>query len=327
MTSRAPARRTQALIALVSATLWLAALPAPVLAESDVVGSIGISLIEDAASPVDDRSRMYIVEHASPGDELQREIEVQNASPERQHVELYAVAASVEDEAFTAAEGRGGNDLSDWTKMEQSSVDLGPGQHASVGVTIEVPETAPRGERYAAVFAEVTGDDGVVRQVHRVGIRVYLSVGPGGEPPADFGIDDVDVAVPPGDAWPVLTARVHNTGERALDMSGSVSLQRGGGTMSAGPFDFTTGVTILPGRSGHVEAVMDEPLPAGEWVAEVVLASGDVERTAKANIVIPGPAEAEPSGYADRIPLVVGILAAAIVAALVLGRLLRSRAR
>jgi hypothetical protein len=327
MTSRAPARRRRTLIALFSAAIWFAALPAPALAEPDGVGSIGISVIEDAASPVDERSRMYIVDHLSPGDELHREIEVQNASPERQHVELYSVAASVEDEVFTAAEGRGGNDLSDWTTLDQSSVDLGPGQHARVGVTIEVPETASRGERYAAVFAEVAHNDGTVREVNRVGIRTYLSVGPGGELPADFAIDDLAVTVPSGAEWPVLTARVRNTGERALDMSGSVSLQRDGGTMSAGPFDVATGVTILPGGSGHVQAVLDEPLPSGEWDAEAVLASGDVERTAEATIVIPGPAKVEQSSYAGRIPLAVGILAAAIVVAFLLGRHLRSRVR
>lgn len=310
---------------LVSAALWLAAPPAPGLAGPEDAGSIGIGLVEDAESSQDERLRNYIVDHAAPGEVVRREIEVENASPKPQHIELYSAAASVQDGAFKAAEGRGGNDLSEWTTLEEPSVELGPGQHARVGVTIEVPKSATRGERYAAVLAEVTSEDGTVRQVNRVGVRIYLGVGPGGELPADFQIEGMDVTAPPEIEWPVLGAQVRNTGERAIDMSGSVTLRRSGGTMSAGPFEVTTGVTILPGRSGEVQAVLDERLPAGEWDAELVLASGDLEKSKVATVVIPvTPASEEPIDLGS-IGLGAAILLTAIAVGLLLWRRFRSR--
>ncbi|MCH7232034.1 hypothetical protein L0U85_14385 [Glycomyces sp. L485] len=277
-----------------------------VSAAPEAPGSIGIRLVEESVHPADSRSRHYIVDHVAPGDEIRREMDVQNASSDAVHIELYPVAASVEDDRFTAAEGRGTNDLSEWTTLDESSLDLEPGESVRVGATIAVPASAYEGERYAAVLAEVAADDGDIRQIHRVGIRMYLSVGPGGEPATDFQIDGMSVVLPPGADWPVLVARVANTGERAVDLSGSASLQRASGTVSAGPFAVDAGVTILPGDTGQVRAVLGEPLPAGEWTAEMTLAADDVERTAEADVTIPAR-DSEDSGF----PWVLVVFAAA----------------
>ena len=79
-------------------------------------------------------------------------------------------------------------------------------------------DAAP-GEQYGAVWAEVnSGTDpssGVV-EVSRVGVRLYVSVGPGGPPAADFTIDSLSAQrATNGD--PVVVASVHNTGGRALE--------------------------------------------------------------------------------------------------------------
>ena len=53
-------------------------------------------------------------------------------------------------------------------------------------MTIAVPRDAAPGERYGVVWAEVRAAApaaGGITQVSRVGIRIYLSVGPGGRPP------------------------------------------------------------------------------------------------------------------------------------------------
>jgi hypothetical protein len=63
---------------------------------------------------------------------------------------------------------------------------------------------------------------GGITQVSRVGIRVYLSVGPGGPPAADFTIDSLTARRSP-DGRPVVLASVHNTGGRALDMNAASS--------------------------------------------------------------------------------------------------------
>ncbi|WP_205328505.1 hypothetical protein [Glycomyces sp. YM15] len=303
--------------------MMLAAVPSDGTAQGSTEGSgsIGVRLVTHGGPSDDPRSDAYIVDHVEPGAVLERRIEASNASTEPQRIDLYAAAAGVEDDVFTASEGRGRNDLTDWTLVEPSSVDLAPGATASVDVTIDVPEHASRGERYAAVMAEAASVDGSgVRQIHRVGVRVYLSVGPGGEPSTDFRIDDLELA---GSAdRPALVARVTNTGERAVDLAGSATLAYEGGTLTAGPFEFQAGTTIVPGDSGRVAAELDEPLAAGPWLATAVLRSGDVERTAQLTLDLPGiDADAEP----DSPWAAILIALAAVLAAIVLIRHLSHR--
>jgi hypothetical protein len=52
-----------------------------------------------------------------------------------------------------------------------------------------VPVNLRNGERYAVLWAQVVSPKDSrhnVAVVHRVGVRVYLDVGPGGEPASDF---------------------------------------------------------------------------------------------------------------------------------------------
>ena len=69
-----------------------------------------------------------------------------------------------------------------------------------------------------------TGDG--ITQVNRVGIRLYLSIGPGGPPAANFTIGSV-TAKRTRDGHPMVLATVHNTGGRALDMNGTLRLREG----------------------------------------------------------------------------------------------------
>jgi hypothetical protein len=99
----------------------------------------------------------------------------------------------------------------------------------TANVTIRVPRDAAPGQQYGVVWAEtrsVAPDKGGVTEVSRVGIRLYVSVGPGGAPPPDFTIDTLTAGRTP-DARPMLLAAVHNTGARALDLSGTLSLRNG----------------------------------------------------------------------------------------------------
>ncbi|MEV6814732.1 hypothetical protein [Micromonospora sp. NPDC051296] len=249
---------------------------------------IGLRLLEIPAARVDDpRAHVYVIDHVKPGATISRRVEVSNDSPDRQQIELYAGAAAIKGNAFTVSEGRGGNELSDWVSLGAANLDLAPGQRKPVDVDIEVPRTASKGERYGAIWAQVSSAperSGNVTQVHRVGIRLYLDIGPGGEPPTDFRIDDV-AAEPGTGEFPVVTARVTNTGGRALDMTGTLTLTKK--SIRAGPFKVTNGVTIPPGQSGQVRIEVDQSLPAGVWDARLVLASGVVERTADGRITLP----------------------------------------
>ncbi|MFG1839724.1 hypothetical protein ACGFH8_14925 [Micromonospora sp. NPDC049175] len=266
----------------------------------------------------DPRARVYIIDHLKPGATISRRVEVRNDSPATQKIELYAGAASVENTAFTVPDDRTGNELSGWIKLTTAAVELAPGERDSVAVDIAVPKNASKGERYAAIWAQVTSgskQNGNVVQVHRVGIRVYLDVGPGGEPPTDFRIGDLAAERGIG-GLPVVTAIVTNTGERALDMTGRLTLSKG--AVQAGPFKVTNGVTILPGQSGKVRIAVDQSLPAGVWDVQVFLASGLVERKAEGRISLPVAAPMELAQSPRPIWLAYAIGVAAMLVLLVL---------
>ncbi|MFD0787401.1 hypothetical protein ACFQZ8_26155, partial [Micromonospora azadirachtae] len=282
------------------------------------VPAIGIRLFEIPAARADDpRARAYIVDHVSPGKSFNRRVEVSNTSGERQRIDLYATAASIEENAFAPAEGRTGNELTSWISIGEDRLELAPGERETVEVQVDVPRAASKGERYAVIWAETKsapeeGDN--VTQVRRVGIRMYLDVGLGGEPPTDFRIEGLKVEPGPGEV-PLVTARVVNTGGRALDMTGSLTLTKD--PVRAGPFKVGNGTSILPGTDGQVRVEVSEPLPAGVWDVRLVLRSGIVERTAEGRIRLPvATSLAMETGGPDRLvySLSAGVALAALTA-------------
>jgi hypothetical protein len=251
--------------------------------------NLSIRIMDVPVGRVDDpRALAYIVDYLNPGAAIRRRVEIKNTSSQRQHVDLYAGAAQIENNTFTVADGRSGNDLSGWVSLDPAGVDLPGKSSRQVWVTIAVPVDASKGERYGAIWAQIARPPtagNTIGEINRVGIRMYLDVGPGGEPPTDFAIKNLTVARSTG-KWPAVTAEVDNTGQRALDMTGSLSLADADATVKAGPFTVATGVTILPGQTGHVTALIDKPLPAGTWAAALTLTSGTVTRTASATITL-----------------------------------------
>jgi hypothetical protein len=164
-----------------------------------------------------------------------------------------------------------------------------PGKTASVTVTIAVPVDATRGERYAAALAEhasAPAAGGGVASVSRVGIRIYLSVGPGGAPTTAFSIDSM-TALRDADGIPLVTAQVHNTGERAIDLAGDLKLTNGPSSLSAGPFAVRTASTLKPGDSGAVSVALDRELPSGPWDARITLRSGVTSESGTARVTFP----------------------------------------
>jgi hypothetical protein len=306
-----------------------AALGEPRLRDDDM-GGLGIQLLDIPVARVDDpRALAYIIDHVKPGTAFSRRVEVRNTSPEPQHVELYAGAAAVEGNTFTASDARTGNELSGWVSLESTSIDLPAGGRTPIGVTVAVPPSASKGERYAAIWAQIStppANGGNIGQIHRVGIRMYLDVGPGGEPPTDFRIDGLAVQRGTGE-WPEVTAQVHNTGERALDMAGALSLSKNSGAVQAGPYQVTKGATIPPGQDGQVTVVVTEALPAGTWTVRLTLVSGTVQHTAEGTITLPVAAAVVPVQSSTRWPVLPLGAAAALVTAVVAGYFARWRRR
>lgn len=297
-------------------------------------GGIGLRLLDAPVSARDDpRARVYIVDHLPPGEVIERRIEVSNTTDAPADITLYAAAASIGDGEFIGAEGNTANDLSSWTSVDPGTVEVPADGTVTATVTIAVPPDAAPGEQYGVVWAEASSapsGDGGVTQVSRVGIRLYVSIGPGGAPAADFTIDSL-TAGRRAEGEPTVLANVTNTGGRALDLNGTLQLSGGPGGLSAGPFPVAVSRTLALGSSTPVTIVLDPQLPAGPWDATVTLSSGPVERSAQATITFPDAgatetvgAETVESGWL--LPALAG-LAVLVLLSIVVGLLLLHRHR
>ena len=253
-------------------------------------GNIGLRLVDvPVASNNDPRARIYVVDHVAPGTVVNRGIEIANTTSTTAHVVVYPAAATIANGSFLGAAGHTPNELSTWTSVRPDAPDVPAGGRVTAIVTITVPADAAPGEQYGVVWAEAASAvaAGGVVQASRVGIRVYLSVGPGGAPAADFTIDSL-TAKRSTDGRPTVLASVHNTGGRALDVNGSLQLLAGPGGLNAGPFPATLGTTLGIDDTEPVTIPLDKQLPAGPWHARINLHSGLLERDARATITFPG---------------------------------------
>jgi hypothetical protein len=122
--------------------------------------------------------------------------------------------------------------------------------------------------------------------VNRVGIRMYLSIGPGGAPRSNFVIGAL-TAERSETGEPLVVAKIHNSGERTLLISGNLTLSKGPGGLRAGPFAVKLGTTLAPGDSKRATVRLDERLPRGPWQARMQLRSGSIQRVAVATISFP----------------------------------------
>jgi len=135
----------------------------------------------------------------------------------------------------------------------------------------------------------------------RVGVRIYLSVGPGGAPPSDFSITSL-TAARNAEGTPFLHASVENTGQRALDLSAKLNLSEGPGGISAGPFTSDSASTLGVGDTGPVTVELDKLLPRGPWLARIVVTSGLDKRAEQGKVSFP-----KRTGTADPVPVERGI--------------------
>jgi hypothetical protein len=257
-------------------------------------GAIGIRLMEaPVAERNNPRAYRYIIDHVRPGATVERRVEIANESAQPHRVDLSAGAATVRHGTFIFDGGGQTNELTSWTTVGERSVRLGPGQRRAVTVTIRVPTTATGGEHFGVIWAAVTArpKHGGITAVNRVGVRVYLDVGPGGAPPSDFAIGTL-TATRSTDGVPSLSVAVRNTGGRAVDVGGTVELTEGPAGLRAGPATTDATTTLRPGESGTVVFTLPRTVPNGPWRAEISLVSGTSRHTARATVTFPDPAGA-----------------------------------
>lgn len=265
-------------------------------------GSFGIGLLDAPANRgTDPRAQTQIVDHLHPGTVIKRRVLVINDTPMPQRFEVYPAAATVKDGRFTPADDHAENELTSWISLARDRVEVPPkGAQGKVPVelTLRVPRNASTGERYAVVWAQLAAKSDVgtvaINMVNRVGIRVYLHVGPGEEPPSDFAIGK---AIPARDrqGTPSVAVEVRNTGGRAVDISGTLRLSDGprgarGGKFSAGL------TTLAAGESGAVTVKLPRDLPNGPWRLDLDFTSGLVKHQATGEVSFPDPGKpGEPS--------------------------------
>lgn len=317
MTRSITLRRSQILTFLAGAVALIASgvVVGPVGAQdrNGLPPGIGIRLVDAPVDRRDDpRASLYIIDHLAPGATITRHIEVSNGTDAPVHLLTYAAAAEIEKNAFKVIEGRSKNELTEWTKVTPAELDLAVGQRKQATVTITVPADASSGERYAVALAELPGvpGEGNVAIASRVGVRLYISVGPGGEPPSSFVIDEIVPRREP-DGTPVIGAIVTNDGGHALDLSGSLTLEDGPGGLKAGPFPAKLGTALGIGQSAPVEVLLDKQVPAGPWKAKITLRSGLLEKSADGTITFPKAGvgtgvKAKSSGSGSPLPIIAG---------------------
>ncbi|GEE01061.1 hypothetical protein nbrc107696_15070 [Gordonia spumicola] len=320
------------ILAALVAVLAVGACVAPRVAaepeDGTPAGSIGIRLVDVPAKAKDDpRAKLYIVDNMKPGSTITRRVQVTNNTGHRATVKMYAGPARITDGTFMFDEPGATSALTSWIHVDKPTLTLDDHEDAKVTVTIAVPADAPEMEQYAVVWASLTtpGENGGIGAESRVGVRVYLSVGPGNGPPSDFSIDAV-TGSRTDDGRATVRAKVTNTGGRAVDISGDLKLTHGPGDLTAGKVG-STGVTIPPGESSDVVFTVPNSaqLPDGPWSASVSLASGVHKHTKDQSVTFTAPADSGPASRSITMPLVVTIIV--VLAAAGLGAFLYRRRR
>jgi hypothetical protein len=291
------------------------AAPATPAARAAIPGSLGVQLLNvPFGAREDPRARLYIVDQLRPGTVIHRLIEVSNTTASNMPISLYPAAATIANGSFVGAAGHTPDSLSTWTSVNPGPSDVRAGGHLTASVTIAVPHDASPGEQYGVIWAETRSPPpagGGLTEVSRVGIRLYLYVGPGGPRPSSFTIDSLTARRTP-DGHPMVLASVHNTGGRALDMYGTLQLTAGPGGLRAGPFPASLGVTLAIGDTEPVTILLDKRLPAGPWHALVALHSGLINGSARATITFPDARAASPP-YPVIVVLAITLLGIAIL--------------
>ncbi len=319
--------RLAALILLVGAGIlipWGSAFASSPSQPTTSSSSIGIRLVPlPGALVTDPPASSYVVDPLAPGTTLTRSVQIDNDTDAVVEVSVYPAAASIVRGNFAFAPSHTGNELSSWTSVSRAALRLAPGVEDLDMLTINVPLNASSGERYAVLWAGVSSRPtaaGGITLVNRVGVRMYVSIGPGGVFAPNFTIGLLNAKRSPAGQDLVVT-HVHNSGQSTLNLSGNLMLSGGPDGLRAGPFAATLASLLLPGRSELVSVGFASDLPRGPWHADVTLTSGSLQRAATATISFPrntGTNRAAP-GVALPIPIIVAsALAGLVIAALAL---------
>ena len=285
----------------------------------------GVRLLDVPVSEAKDpRALRYIIDYLRPGNVIRRRILVLNDEAHVAQFTVYADAAQISQGHFIGDVGETKSELTGWITVQHPELTLGPESSRTDLITISEPRTATRGEHYGVIWVQQTAiahTGGVdINVVDRVGVRIYLAVGPGGMPPTTFAVTSV-TGNRSAEGRPEIVARVSDTGRRAVDLDGSARLTRGPGNIAAGPFNPSQTLTLAPGQAGDVIFLPGSEIPDGPWHATVDLVSGLTTGSGAATVDFSGTAPAVP--WNRRLPMVIAVTALVIGLVLLAGILLR----
>lgn len=330
----APATRGRLLATLASCLLLASLATNAEAAQGQAPNQVGVRLVDTPVSRADDpRATNSVIDHLAPGAHIERRMDVVSTVASDLVVDVYATNAEVVDGVFQPTETPGG--LASWVTVDQPRLPLPAQATERVLISVDVPDDAPPGEQYAVVWVEPPSADGQVAISNRVGIRLYLSIGEGGEPASDFTLGRV-VAGRDSQGAPVVEASVTNTGGRAIDVLGALGLSEGPGGLAAGPIRADDVVTLAPAQQGVMRFSLDPSLPDGPWLVRIEARSGLIEKAAEATITFPteSASSAAPvesiavAVYRDRgvmLPLAIGLFVVALGLVLAVWFLTRRR--
>jgi hypothetical protein len=250
----------------------------------------GVRLVDVPVSEAHNpRGLRYIIDYLPAGTVIHRRILILNQEATTSHFTVYPDAARITHGRFIGDAGHTHSELTSWISIAHPSVTLRPHSSVTDMVTIRVPRKPTRGEHYGVIWVQQVAHGRsprgfAIKEVSRVGIRIYLAVGRGGVPSTNFTISSITGHRSP-DGRALLTALAHNTGGRAVDLDGTARLTDGPGRTSAGPFRIHQIITLAPGQSDTVTFIPGRRLPSGPWRATITLTSGFTRRSASATIL------------------------------------------
>ncbi len=239
----------------------------------------------------DTRAASAVVDATLPGTTVVRHIRVANRTGQVEPVDLYVGPAKIEQPQGFMDQPRGDqNELSSWSSLDKTKMTMADNEEQVVTLTINVPKDATEGERYAVFWAEMqsqnSNDAMGVKLVNRIGIRIYLTVGPGNGPTPKFQIDSLTPRKNDRGTHEVVV-KVSNTGERAVDLHADLALSDGPGGLKMDERTSPGTTTLGIGQSGELIVDIGVALPAGKWHAKVKVRSGPISETKEADLVFP----------------------------------------
>ena len=150
------------------------------MTDSTSTGSLGIRVAQiPSAVRNDPHASEYIVSRLTPGTTFTQRLEVSNSTSSPMHVSVYPGAATNSDGNFATLPFGVTNELTSWTSVSPSAIDLPAHSVAQTVVTIDVPTGTESSEQYGVIWASIstTSPASGITSVNRVGIRMYDPIG------------------------------------------------------------------------------------------------------------------------------------------------------